>query len=110
MLLAMERMRSKIPQPFRFKALGWVEPRQSFLWQGILILLPVALMAAFGFWAVFRERNAVEEEAQRRAKEILDALPSDYFGRIAANRLDPVPRPKRRMADVSGNGRVGRAV
>jgi len=27
-------------------------------------------MAAFGFWAILRERNEVEQEAQQRAKEI----------------------------------------
>jgi hypothetical protein len=32
---------------------------QTFFWQGVLILLPVALMAAFGFWAILRERNEV---------------------------------------------------
>jgi signal transduction histidine kinase len=60
--------------------------KQSFLWQAVLILLPVALMAGFGFWAILRERNAVEQEAKQRAKEVMQALPSD-FGRIAANRL-----------------------
>jgi signal transduction histidine kinase len=60
--------------------------KQSFLWQAILILLPVALMAGFGFWAILRERNAVEQEARQRAKEMIQSLPGD-FGRIAANRL-----------------------
>lgn len=67
--------------------------KQSFLWQAVLILLPVALMAAFGFWAILRERNAVEQEAQQRAKEIIQALPSE-FGRIAANRLTQFDGPK----------------
>ncbi len=67
--------------------------KQSFLWQTVLILLPVALMAAFGFWAILRERNAVEQEAQQRAREIIQALPSE-FGRIAANRLIQFDGPK----------------
>jgi hypothetical protein len=67
--------------------------KQSFLWQAVLILLPVALMAAFGFWAILRERNAVEQEAQQRAKEIIQALPSE-FGRMAANRLTQLDGPK----------------
>jgi len=61
-------------------------PLPKFFWQAILILLPVALMAGFGFWAILRERNAVEAQAQQRAREILSSLP-DEFGRIAANRL-----------------------
>ncbi len=67
--------------------------KQSFLWQAVLILLPVALMAGFGFWAILRERNAVEQEAKQRAKEVIQALPSD-FGRIAANRLTQFEGPK----------------
>src|ERR1035437_4942695 len=60
--------------------------KPTFFWQGVLILLPVALMAGFGFWAILRERNAVEHEAQQRAKEMFQTLPSE-FGRIAASRL-----------------------
>jgi len=67
--------------------------RQTFLWQGALILLPVALMAAFGFWAILRERNAVEQEAQQRARDIIQTLPNE-FGRIAANRLTQFDGPK----------------
>jgi hypothetical protein len=67
--------------------------KQSFLWQAVLILLPVALMASFGFWAILRERNAVEQQARERAKEILQALPAE-FGRIAANRLTQFEVPK----------------
>ncbi|MGA2747557.1 MAG: HAMP domain-containing sensor histidine kinase [Verrucomicrobiota bacterium] len=65
----------------------------NFLWQGVLILLPVALMAAFGFWAILRERNAVEQEARQRAKEILQSLPND-FGRLAAIELTQYDGPK----------------
>src|ERR1035437_9081375 len=61
-------------------------PMPVFFWQALLILLPVALMAGFGFWAILRERNVVEQQAQQRAKEIFSSLP-DGFGRIVANRL-----------------------
>jgi len=64
-----------------------------FFWQAVLILLPVALMAGFGFWAILRERNAVEHEAQQRAKEIIRSLPRE-FGRIAARRLTQFDGPK----------------
>src|ERR1035437_9277396 len=67
--------------------------KPTFFWQGVLILLPVALMAGFGFWAILRERNAVEHEAQQRAKEMFQTLPSE-FGRIAANRLTQFDGPK----------------
>src|ERR1035437_5983009 len=67
--------------------------KPTFFWQGVLILLPVALMAGFGFWGILRERNAVEHEAQQRAKEMFQTLPSE-FGRIAANRLTQFDGPK----------------
>ncbi len=61
-------------------------PKPTFLWQAILILLPLALMAGFGFWAILRERNAVEAEARQRAEAIIQSLPRD-FDRLAASRL-----------------------
>ncbi len=67
--------------------------KPTFIWQAVLILLPVALMAGFGFWAILRERNAVEAQAQQRAREILSSLPDD-FGRIAASRLTQFDGPK----------------
>jgi signal transduction histidine kinase len=57
--------------------------KPTFFWQGVLILLPVALMAGFGLWALLRERHAVEQEAQQRANEILQALPADFGSRVA---------------------------
>jgi signal transduction histidine kinase len=67
--------------------------RPTFFWQAILILLPVGLMAGFGLWAILRERNAVEEEARQRAKEIIQAIPTD-FGRLAANMLTQFDGPR----------------
>lgn len=67
-------------------------PKPTFLWQAILILLPVALMAGFGFWAILRERNAVAEEARQRAQTIIQSLPRD-FDRLAANRLTQFDAP-----------------
>jgi signal transduction histidine kinase len=57
--------------------------KQTFFWQGVLILLPMALMAGFGLWALWRERNSVEQEARQRASEILQALPADFGSRVA---------------------------
>jgi signal transduction histidine kinase len=49
--------------------------KPTFFWQGVLILLPVLLMAGFGTWAILRERRAVESDARQRAREILQSLP-----------------------------------
>ena len=53
-----------------------------FFWQGTAILLPVAIMAAFAFWAILRQRNAVEQDARERAREIVQSLPD--FGLTVA--------------------------
>lgn len=60
--------------------------KPSFFWQGVLILLPVTLMSVFGFWAILRQRNAVEQDTQQRADEIIQSLPSE-FGRMFASQL-----------------------
>jgi signal transduction histidine kinase len=57
--------------------------RPSFFWQGLLILLPVALMAGIGLTAILRDRAAVEHEAQQRAGEILRQLAPDLARRVA---------------------------
>ena len=75
---------SKLPPPGR-------KPLPPFFWQAVFILLPVTLMGGFGFWAILRERRAVEQEAQLRAREIFQVLPSE-FGRIAAIRFAPARR------------------
>ena len=58
--------------------------KPTFFWQGVLILLPVALMSGFGFWAILRERNMVEPDARR---EVLQSVPAD-FGKSVAMQID----------------------
>jgi signal transduction histidine kinase len=57
--------------------------KPSFFWQGVLILLPVLLMAGFGTWAILREREQVELDARNRAQEILSSLPYNFEQRLA---------------------------
>lgn len=75
----------------------------AFFWQAILILLPVTLMAGFGFWAIRQQRRAVEQDAQQRAKDILRGLP-DAFGRLAANRLTEYDAYKQGWLDFMESG------
>lgn len=62
------------------------ERSPSFLWQGLLILLPVVALAVVGLSAITRDRAAVQEDARRRAHEILAQI-SDGLGRAAAGQL-----------------------
>ncbi len=62
------------------------KPLPLFFWQALLILLPVGLMSLFGFWAIFQQRKAIEQDAQQNAQSILHSLP-DSFGSMVANHL-----------------------
>ncbi len=96
---------------------GVTNRKPRFLWQGLLIVLPVILLAAVGFISLRQDRLLAESEATERAKGIagefanelkskLDALakPSELAGRCfkldAAGRLvfpppaEPVPAPR----------------
>ncbi|HEY5910390.1 MAG TPA: ATP-binding protein [Verrucomicrobiae bacterium] len=46
----------------------------TFFWQGLLILLPLGLLAALGFLSVRQDRLVAEHEAVRRAQNIADEL------------------------------------
>jgi signal transduction histidine kinase len=54
-----------------------------FFWQGLLILLPVGLMAAIGLTAILRDKAAVEHQARQRAEEILQQLAPELGRRLS---------------------------
>ena len=55
-----------------------------FFWQGLLILLPVGLMAGIGMTAIVRDKAAVEQQARERAQEIAGQLAPELGRRLAA--------------------------
>jgi len=55
-----------------------------FFWQGLLILLPVGVMAAIGLTAILRDKAAVEHQARQRAEEILEQLAPELGRRVLA--------------------------
>jgi signal transduction histidine kinase len=59
--------------------------KPTFLWQGVLILLPVGVMCVVGLAAIWRDRTAVEQEARRRAGEIADQLAAGLATRVPAH-------------------------
>ena len=48
--------------------------RSGFGWQALLILLPVAVLAALGFHALRQDRRLVHQDAVQRAQGITDEL------------------------------------
>ncbi len=64
--------------------------KPSFFWQGVLILLPLIIMAGITLAAITQDRATVEREARRRAEEIAQQFRSSLEQRWAAElaRLD----------------------
>jgi signal transduction histidine kinase len=48
--------------------------KQRFLWQGLAILLPVVVLAVFGFLSLRQDRLMAEAEARQRGDELADSL------------------------------------
>lgn len=54
----------------------------TFFWQGLLILLPVVLMAGIAIAAILQDRAAAEREARRRAAELLAQIDDGFERRL----------------------------
>ena len=68
--------------------------KPTFLWQGLLILLPVAALALVGLSAITRDRAAVQQDARQRAQEILVQMSDGAGWRVAGQlaELDAIAR------------------
>ncbi len=63
-------------------------PRKpTFLWQGLLIILPVAVLAAVGFLSLRQDRRLAEREAAERAQVIADDLVERIWSQLAVTNL-----------------------
>ncbi len=86
-------------------------PGRAFFWQGLLILLPVAVMAAIGLRAILRDKAAVEQQARQRAAEILRQLAPEVGRRVAAEQarfqeagLQWFAEQRQRLREAGGAG------
>ncbi|MDB6109952.1 MAG: Histidine kinase [Pedosphaera sp.] len=66
------------------------DPKPTFFWQGLLIVLPVIGLAVVGFLSLRQDRSMAEAEARQRANELADSLMSAIqqqfgFPRLQAN-------------------------
>src|SRR5438093_5445904 len=48
--------------------------KPNFLWQGLLIVLPVVILAGIGFFSLRQDRIIAQQEAVERAQGIADDL------------------------------------
>ena len=60
------------------------ERQPSFYWQGVLILLPVAVLSVVGVFAVRQDKRAVETQARERAQEIANEIAEKVWGELTA--------------------------
>ena len=54
----------------------------GFFWQGLLILLPVIILAAVGFHALQQDKSLATAQAKERAHEIADSLERQMMRRL----------------------------
>lgn len=63
------------------------QTRPTFLWQGLLILLPVALLSALGLLSLRQDRRLAEQDARQRAREMVRQLASAVAERVGSQML-----------------------
>ena len=78
--------------PAGSKRRTWQEPRPSFRWQALLILLPVVVLSILGLLAVRRDFALTKQEAQARATEIARLI-AERLGQPLARELSSYELP-----------------
>src|SRR5436190_21457654 len=72
-----------------------VKPRfnrkPTFLWQALLILLPVCVLAVFGVASLRQDRLLVEQEARERASRVAEDLSERIWNGFLGVNADCVP-------------------
>src|SRR5579862_5750436 len=60
----------------------------GFFWQGVLILVPVAIMGVLATAAVIKDRAAAEQEMRQKAESLLEQINRDLFNRFDKHRIN----------------------
>lgn len=76
----------------------------TFFWQGLLILLPVALLAAFGFFFARQDKLIAEHEAVQRAENIAQELLPKLQAELVGTNVSP--KSGQTAFEVDANGRL----
>lgn len=82
-----------------------------FVWQGLLILLPVVGLAAFGLLSLQKDRRLAEQEAKARAQELTEELAqkmAESFSPGSPNGLgaENSASPPAGLAEIDSAGRL----
>src|SRR5438128_407152 len=66
--------------------------KPTFLWQALLIVLPVAVLAVFGFFSLRQDRLLAQREAAERAQTIADELAPKIWAQLTTVSNPPQPQ------------------
>ena len=69
---------------------------QSFFWHGLLIFLPLVVLASAGLWSLRGQRQAIEQQARQDAADSASAIATQIADGIQAQFLEEarwLPRP-----------------
>src|SRR6266849_3611812 len=56
--------------------------QRAFFWQGLLIVLPVLVLAGLGFFSLRQDRILARHEAAERAQSLADQLAQAFLGEV----------------------------
>src|SRR5712691_3122381 len=76
--------------------------RPTFLWQGLLILLPVLVLAAVGFFSLRQDKTLAQRDAAEKAQAIADELAQKLWAALAEQKDDQ----RFRYFDISTAGEL----
>ncbi len=79
--------------------------RPTFFWQGLLIMLPVAVLAGVGLLSIRQDRLLAEHEAAERAQSIADDLLPRLWTELAGKPPDD-PQTANAAFEVDSTGRL----
>jgi signal transduction histidine kinase len=80
-----------------------IQRRPTFFWQAILILLPVAVLAVFGWVSLRQDKLLAEHDAAERARAIADDLLPKVWNELAAKGSS---RSQQLSFEVDGAGQL----
>src|SRR5881394_3015873 len=77
--------------------------KPTFIWQALLIVLPVIVLAVVGFFSLRQDKLLAEQEARERAQAIADELRTQLWMAVTnGDALAGPPAPFRFQVDNAG--------
>src|SRR6266568_6446873 len=89
-------------QPVATSSVSGRNRRPTFLWQGLLILLPVLVLAAVGFFSLRQDKTLAQHEAAEKAQSIADELAQKLWAALAEQKDDQ----RFRYFEISATGEL----